>query len=1242
MRSPLPTLLLCCALLVSAVPAPASSDAVTVAGDPVAAGRRLAEELGCAGCHAGLDVAVGTVGRAPDLSFAGLRYEPGHLLAYLRAPERVRRHIGGARMPDFRLSEREALALALFLAAQRHEPDAARAPSLRASHGAADGDVAVRTPDGAALASLLRDQSCLTCHLWSGTGGVVGPELAGTGARLDAAWLRRFLIAPSAFGVPEGVMPALFLLPDAQGRLAEVTPGATARLDAVIAGLVAEGRVVRDANAAALAAARRSHPDVDAAAGARVYRALNCAACHPLPDVAVRAGDAPDLAGEGIRVRPGWLRAYLAKPVTIRPAGGVPGSASRMPDFRLTDAEAGALASFLATRRRGAERLRPTTIAQLDAHGTAKATALLRDELPCLGCHRLGDAGGRIGPDLSGAGDRLEPAFVEAMVRDPQQVVAHASMPRVPMPERTRDLVVRLVATQGAPQVAEQVLSPLDAIFPGPADESASAALYRRDCAPCHGVAGDGDGFNAAWLGVKPTAHGDAAYLATRADDTLYDGIASGGAILGRSHLMPPWGETLSPEEISGLVRHLRALCACAGPAWSRPRATDATGDARVARETTGAPASQVETVATRRDPSPSPRATAEPARASTAPRATAASAPATTAAPDTTLPRSDALASAAAPVAFPPPLPRPAAPASFFRDFVGADACRACHAEQFDQWRASTHGRAGGLPGEVEIIARFDGEPLAFRDATVKPEKGADGGLAFTVEHRHGDTERIEVAAVVGGGHMVGGGTQSFFARQPDGTLRFLPFDFIRGESVWFAQLARDGSWAPIDGSFALTDLANWTPQRVLGNVPHLSSCDVCHGSQIQVLPQPDGKVLTRFVSLAINCESCHGPGRRHVEWAARPDRATIADAGLRMLGTLGKDASLQVCFQCHASRPVLDPDYLPGRSFDDHFALKFWLLESNPYFPDGRIASFSYQDNHQFSDCYVNGSMTCVDCHDPHSQKYRDVFGRALEGRFDDGQCTGCHASKAVDSPAHTHHPEGSAGDACTACHMPFLQEPTVGTKLRFARSDHTIPIPRPEFDASLPVENACSQCHRDRTVADLQAQTEAWWGPIKPHPAIVTATIAAADVAERDRAAELLLQPDARPLIARFAALGSFARRFLDANRGLEPEVTALLEELALSADVDVAALALASLHFAAGEDPRVRGVLARSLADLGARDRAVRLRWASALRTIGAARAQAGVPGMPAVVRAKVAEVLPDGVQDRLWSKARAVK
>ncbi len=57
--------------------------------------------------------------------------------------------------------------------------------------------------------------------------------------------------------------------------------------------------------------------------------------------------------------------------------------------------------------------------------------------------------------------------------------------------------------------------------------------------------------------------------MSRRSDDALFDAIAGGGAIMNKSPRMPAFGETLSHGEIQSLVRHIRALCKCAGPAWS-------------------------------------------------------------------------------------------------------------------------------------------------------------------------------------------------------------------------------------------------------------------------------------------------------------------------------------------------------------------------------------------------------------------------------------------------------------------------------------------------------------------------------------------------------------------------------------------------------------------------------------------------------------------------------------------------
>src|SRR5262245_17231090 len=72
-----------------------------------------------------------------------------------------------------------------------------------------------------------------------------------------------------------------------------------------------------------------------------------------------------------------------------------------------------------------------------------KALALLRDQLPCLGCHELGGDGGHSAPSLSTVGQRRSAAYIRAIVNDPQSVVPGAAMPKTPMPPGTRDLIVK-------------------------------------------------------------------------------------------------------------------------------------------------------------------------------------------------------------------------------------------------------------------------------------------------------------------------------------------------------------------------------------------------------------------------------------------------------------------------------------------------------------------------------------------------------------------------------------------------------------------------------------------------------------------------------------------------------------------------------------------------------------------------------------------------------------------------------
>ena len=246
----------------------------------------------------------------------------------------------------------------------------------------------------------------------------------------------------------------------------------------------------------------------------------------------------------------------------------------------------GTMLAALASRVASAQSsLSPVAPAKLTRFERAKAESLLRRQLPCLGCHTLEGNGGTLGPELATVRDRRDPVYIARMIRDPQGTVAGTRMPHTPMPPAWRALVVTYLGGDSAvrdpsagahleprdqsPRDALRALPPALRPASSAPSDSSGAKLYALFCAGCHGLRGGGDGPNAASLPVPPARHASRDAMAARTDDALYDAIAGGGAVMGRSPRMPAYGTTLAPAQIRALVRHIRSLCACSGPGWS-------------------------------------------------------------------------------------------------------------------------------------------------------------------------------------------------------------------------------------------------------------------------------------------------------------------------------------------------------------------------------------------------------------------------------------------------------------------------------------------------------------------------------------------------------------------------------------------------------------------------------------------------------------------------------------------------
>ena len=99
-----------------------------------------------------------------------------------------------------------------------------------------------------------------------------------------------------------------------------------------------------------------------------------------------------------------------------------------------------------------------------------------------------------------------------------------------------------------------------------PATAAEVEKVFKFYCAQCHGLAGKGDGPNVTKdFPVSPRNFTDAKEMDKLSDADLKNVIMDGGPSVSKSPMMPPWGKTISEEDIDGLIVYLRGLCNCKG-----------------------------------------------------------------------------------------------------------------------------------------------------------------------------------------------------------------------------------------------------------------------------------------------------------------------------------------------------------------------------------------------------------------------------------------------------------------------------------------------------------------------------------------------------------------------------------------------------------------------------------------------------------------------------------------------------
>lgn len=83
---------------------------------------------------------------------------------------------------------------------------------------------------------------------------------------------------------------------------------------------------------------------------------------------------------------------------------------------------------------------------------------------------------------------------------------------------------------------------------------ASSKALYRQNCAVCHGITGNGKGLGGRGLTPPPANFTDPEFWKNKTDSFLTHVISNG---IGE---MPAWSETLTPTQIRDILSYIRTF----------------------------------------------------------------------------------------------------------------------------------------------------------------------------------------------------------------------------------------------------------------------------------------------------------------------------------------------------------------------------------------------------------------------------------------------------------------------------------------------------------------------------------------------------------------------------------------------------------------------------------------------------------------------------------------------------------
>jgi predicted CXXCH cytochrome family protein len=411
---------------------------------------------------------------------------------------------------------------------------------------------------------------------------------------------------------------------------------------------------------------------------------------------------------------------------------------------------------------------------------------------------------------------------------------------------------------------------------------------------------------------------------------------------------------------------------------------------------------------------------------------------------------------------------------------FVGSETCAGCHRAQAELWHASQHKHAMDHATNKTVLGDFSDATFDYYRVKSRFFR-KDGKFFVETDGPDGKLAVFEVKYTFGVDPL-----QQYLVEFPDGRLQALSLAWDSrpkelGGQHWFHLYPNE--------EIKHDDVLHWTKLNQNWNF----MCAECHSTGVRKnYDAINDRYHTTWAEISVGCETCHGQGSHHVDWAREQrswwplgkhedkskglavrfdERSDVAWRQDPRTGNPRRNFTpaisrkeVETCGLCHARRAEFSEDWVPGQWLSDTHVVS--ELSRGLYHADGQMQDEVYNYGSFKQSKMFAAGVTCSDCHDPHSAKLR---------ASGDGVCLQCHASDKYATSAHNHHEAAKAPVDCVSCHMPTHTYMVIDR-----RHDHSFRIPRPDLSVKLGTPNACNDCHTGKSAEWAAAAVESWYGP------------------------------------------------------------------------------------------------------------------------------------------------------------------